>query len=212
MAYPYNPPPPPPKSNIPIWVIAILGTCGGCLLICAVLVVMGVASLNKSVVGNEIRGTTSMAQKNYVQAEKEFRAAYKKNKNDPEILNNLAWALYKNGKSEEAIPLAEKAVQLSPSSHIIDTLGHAYLGVKRYDQAEKQFRRVLDTAPTEGSTLDGMGMLYEEKGDFKKAYDYYVKAKASGQDIDDIDTHLSRVKGQAGKSGDKKTGEESSEN
>lgn len=60
-----------------------------------------------------------------------YRRALALDKNDPEILNNLAWLLITTGDEtlrdpEEALDLARTAAIITPYGHILDTLATAY--------------------------------------------------------------------------------------
>ena len=195
MASPYYaPPPPPPRPGVPVWVIAVLGACGGCVLLFAVLIVVGLSVAKESPAAHQVRAQLFQDQKNYVAAEKEWRLAYKRRKNDPQLLNNYAWCLYLNGKSVEAIPIAKRAVELSPDPNIIDTLAHAYLGAKQLNEAKIEFENALQQNPTLGASLDGMGQVYEAKKEDGKAYDFYLKAKKSGHEIEGLNARIQQMK------------------
>lgn len=86
-----------------------------------------------------------------------YRRALELDPNDGEAANNAAYALYKQGRTEEALELATKAAQLLPrlvnSQH---TLGSVYLALKRYDEAEATLRRAT-TIP--GPAVEKVGVL-----------------------------------------------------
>ena len=64
---------------------------------------------------------------------------------DVEMLNNLAYVLATDlGRAEDAIPLAERAVKLTPAvADIQDTLGTVYMKANRCTEAVASFRRAL---------------------------------------------------------------------
>ena len=58
--------------------------------------------------------------------------------------NGLAWTYHKMGKYEEALPWAEKAVEVSPEDpDVIDSLATVYQDLGRYDEALEQFELCL---------------------------------------------------------------------
>jgi len=64
------------------------------------------------------------------------------------VYNNRAWALLKAGKAEEAVPDAEKSLELNPNSApALDTRGSIFEALGRRDEAIADFRRALEVAP-----------------------------------------------------------------
>lgn len=67
-------------------------------------------------------GEMALTRNDFAAAEKNYQAALKIEPDNPGILNNLAWASHRLGKSE-AVALAEKANQLAPNQPaLMDTL------------------------------------------------------------------------------------------
>jgi len=60
------------------------------------------------------RGNAAYAQKDYALAEKAFRTAVEINPQKAEAWNNLAYALFKRDKKQEALQAVEKAILLAP--------------------------------------------------------------------------------------------------
>ena len=92
---------------------------------------------------------------NLKQAEIQFKKALALNPDDPEILNNLAW-LYATAdmkelrKPAEALKLSQRAAQISPKPHILDTLGESYFINGRYEEAVRALEAAL-SAGTDNS-------------------------------------------------------------
>jgi tetratricopeptide (TPR) repeat protein len=58
------------------------------------------------------------------EAESALRAALRGRPDDPRILNDLAWCLFRQGRVDDALPFAGKAAALAPeSAACLDTLG-----------------------------------------------------------------------------------------
>lgn len=71
--------------------------------------------------------------------------AIKKEPHNPYILDSLAYALYKQGKYNKALPLAEKAANRLPESGLVAMhLGDIYQALKRTREARFQYKKALD--------------------------------------------------------------------
>ena len=78
--------------------------------------------------------------------------------------------------AQATVPL-EKAKRLEPEkASIRETLGIAYFRLRRWSEAEAEFRAVLDLAPTDdyahyalGRTLEHLGRHAEANGHYKLA-------------------------------------------
>lgn len=94
-----------------------------------------------------------MEKESYAYAEKILLNGLGRFKNNPELLNALAW-LYATApqplrKPDKAIELAEKATKLSPESpHIWDTLAEAYYSKGFYDKALAAINKALSLHPS----------------------------------------------------------------
>lgn len=94
-----------------------------------------------------------MEKESYAYAEKVLLKGLEQFKNNPELLNALAW-LYATApqplrRPDRAIELAEKAVRLSPESpHIWDTLAEAYYSRGFYDKALNAINKALSLDPS----------------------------------------------------------------
>ncbi|MFN4310336.1 MAG: tetratricopeptide repeat protein [Ferrovibrio sp.] len=68
--------------------------------------------------------------------------------NDGAIVDSLGWALYRQGRFEEAVVQLERAVELKGGDPVItDHLGDAYWRVGRREEARFQWRRALGLKP-----------------------------------------------------------------
>jgi tetratricopeptide (TPR) repeat protein len=62
--------------------------------------------------------------------------------------NSRAWAHFKLGKAEQALPDAEKSLELRPNNaYALDTRGHVFEALKRREEAIADFRRALSIEP-----------------------------------------------------------------
>src|SRR5690606_5239325 len=68
--------------------------------------------------------------------------------NDGAIVDSLGWALYRQGRYDEAVVQLERAVELKGGDPVItDHLGDAYWKVGRREEARFQWRRALGLKP-----------------------------------------------------------------
>src|SRR5947209_1388857 len=110
-----------PRSGIPTAVIAILATCGGCLVIAVVsAVLLANAAMNSTPVLMGRAGALQ-SQKRYREAETLLLKAVRNSPKDAVVLNNLAWTYYLDGKHAEGEPYAQRAVALDSTANYVDT-------------------------------------------------------------------------------------------
>jgi tetratricopeptide (TPR) repeat protein len=100
-----------------------------------------------------------------------YRRALKVNPNDASALNNLAFLLAEvGGDLDEALRLAQRAVQMSPDNPATaDTLGWVYLKKKMTDSALQVFEQLSRKHPDDPVIRMHYGMALIEKGDRERA-------------------------------------------
>jgi tetratricopeptide (TPR) repeat protein len=75
----------------------------------------------------------------------------------------------KKGQNAKAILLLEEAVQLAPTFfHAHNNLGILYQSAKRYDEAEKSYRRARELNQKSAEPLTNLGSLFIEQSDLRK--------------------------------------------
>ncbi len=85
-------------------------------------------------------------------------------------LYQYAFYLSVMGKHDEAIPVAEKALELDPLSPIVlYRAGRVEFQARHYDEAIALFRRILELNPNDPLGLYGLGLAYEAQGKFDTA-------------------------------------------
>ncbi len=94
-----------------------------------------------------------------------FETALQLNPNDTDIMSNMADALAHCGRSEEAIPLLNKALLLNPfyPDQYLWYLGGAYFNLQRYEDAIRTLKRM--NSPTEGRRLLAASYAYLGKNE-----------------------------------------------
>jgi len=84
----------------------------------------------------------------YDRAIKQYRNAISANPNSAIPYNNLAWLYMEMGTNlDEALDLARRAVELSPTAPCIETLARVYFKAGMYADAEREIRRAIRLSP-----------------------------------------------------------------
>lgn len=82
-------------------------------------------------------------------AEAEFKRALELNANFPTALAYYAESLTRQGRFDEALRMARRAVELDPlSAHPNNTLSNVFLFARQYDQVIEQCRKTIDLNPS----------------------------------------------------------------
>jgi tetratricopeptide (TPR) repeat protein len=93
--------------------------------------------------------------------------------------NNLSNAYYKQGRIDEAIDLARKAVALAPEYGIAHyNLGNLYAAQEKFDLAQKHFEEALRIYPNYADVHSNYGQLLAERGDIESGTRYFRRAIA----------------------------------
>ena len=102
------------------------------------------------------------------QGTKLLQALLRGNDNDQEIYVDMAQVQERGRQYGEAEKSAEKAVQMAHASSDRETawfmLGAIYERQKNFDQAEQQFRKVLDSNPNNAAVLNYYGYMLADRG------------------------------------------------
>lgn len=99
-------------------------------------------------------GNVQTALGETAEAKASYRTAIEIDPEGRDALNNLAWLLYEEGRSEEAEPLARRAVELGgPDPHLaLDTLGHILASRGACAEAIEAFARALGSPTIDSAT------------------------------------------------------------
>jgi tetratricopeptide (TPR) repeat protein len=93
--------------------------------------------------------------------------------------NNLANALAKQGKVDEAIRAAEQALRVQPDYAIAHyNLGNLYVQQGRLDLAQRHFEEALRLLPNYADAHSNYGQLLAERGDLAAGIEHFHKAIA----------------------------------
>jgi tetratricopeptide (TPR) repeat protein len=118
-----------------------------------------------------LRGDLADREKNYDEAEAQFRKALEIDPKNAMVLNYLGYMLADNGtKLPDALKLIQQAVDLEPQNGAyLDSLGWAYFKLGQYTQAEDNLRRANERMNNDPTVHDHLGTVYEKTGNLKMA-------------------------------------------
>lgn len=81
---------------------------------------------------------------------------------DIESAVTLARGLLTLGRHEAALEAADEAIRRGAATEHLDELrGHCLVTLRRYDEAEAIYRRILDANPLDGSATHELGLIFE---------------------------------------------------
>jgi tetratricopeptide (TPR) repeat protein len=118
-----------------------------------------------------LRGTLYDRQKQYDEAEAEFRKALAIDPQNPTVLNYLGYMLADRGvRLPEALTMIRKAVELDPQNYaFLDSLGWVYFKSGQYTLAEENLRKANERGNSDPTVHDHLGEVYEKTGNLKMA-------------------------------------------
>jgi tetratricopeptide (TPR) repeat protein len=92
-------------------------------------------------------------------------------------MNQRALNAQKSGKTEEAIELYRKVVQLEPRMHQAwNNLGVLYMEQNNYVEAAVALKSAADLEPSDPVPLENLGLAYYRAGFAHKSLEYYLEA------------------------------------
>jgi adenylate cyclase len=135
------------------------------------------------------------------------------NPSDWSALNSYANSLWNAGRPEEAIPLYQKAIRLTPigTSILYRDFGRALRDTRRFEEAVSAYKKAIQLAPNDISAHLGLAATYSHMGrehearaeaaevlriNPKFSLDSYAKS-LSGKDRSRIDNYINALR-QAG--------------
>ena len=137
-----------------------------------------------------LRSLVYYQQEDYTRAVEDMRAGIAMSPDDPEMHNNLAYTLSKHlNRAEEAVPVAERAVELSPDNRgSLDTLGLTYIRAGRPEAALAPLERALALSSADAQKIPVLIHLAEarlETGNTTGARDAAEQAGAMLSELPD---------------------------
>jgi eukaryotic-like serine/threonine-protein kinase len=114
--------------------------------------------------------------RNFSEAQASLQKALALNPNSAYAHEVSCWFNGEMGRLQESIVECRKAVELEPLSLQYNfCLGVGYFFARDYEQSLQQQRRTLEIDPTYSLAIEGMGAVYEARGDYKAAIEQDVK-------------------------------------
>lgn len=113
---------------------------------------------------NLLRATIYDHDKQYDQAEAEYKKALAVDPNNATVLNDLGYMYADRGVNlQEALKMIQKAVELDPQNGaFLDSLGWVYFKLGQYGPAEESLRKAIERTSTDASIHDHLGEVYEK--------------------------------------------------
>src|SRR5207237_5548762 len=111
-------------------------------------------------------GNVPYVQRDFSSAAKEFAVAGKLDPNSATVWITLAYVQRRQGDFDEAVRNMERVSQLDPRSLYVEDLAYTLTMLRRYQEAERAFDRVLAWAPDNDIALiDKSRLMLSWKGD-----------------------------------------------
>ena len=108
-------------------------------------------------------GNVHAAQGDWTQAATSYRQALKRNPENPEAMNNLAYALVNLDKPREALEWSSKAVQVEPGNPLFRaTLAQALAGTDEREKAQALLAETLETLSVDDPLREKIAALREQ--------------------------------------------------
>ena len=125
-----------------------------------------------------LRATVYDRDKQYDQAEIQYRRALAIDPDNANVLNDLGFMLAdRNQKLPEALKMIQRAVELDPQNGAyLDSLGWVYFKLGQYPQAEDNLHKAIDRTATDPSIHDHLADVYEKTGHLKQAVDQWERS------------------------------------
>jgi len=147
-----------------------------------------------------LEGSIYERQKKYDKAEESFRRVITDDPRNAGALNYLGYMLADRGvRLDDALGYIRRAVALEPQNGAyLDSLGWVYYKMGRYDLAEENLRKALESS-SDPTILDHMADLYQHTGRLKLAVTHWERAleewkRSMPADVDPADVAKAQKK------------------
>ena len=126
-------------------------------------------------------GSVYLQQQKIAEARISFERATKLDAMYPDTLpnawNNLGLVATREGRTADAIPYFQHALQLSPDHLVaLDNLGSAYRQQKKWEEARKTLEHAVAVGSEDPEANYSLGMVFAQLNDNDRAYDYLQRA------------------------------------
>lgn len=111
-----------------------------------------------------------------------------------EIIIDAAIYDYDSGCYETAMNYYELLIRVSPNSpDLLNGLGLAYIGVKKYTNAIEAFKKALKVEPEDDVIWENLGIAYEDNEQIDMAKEAYKKSIELEQNNTELKKHLNNL-------------------
>ncbi|MEZ5666725.1 MAG: tetratricopeptide repeat protein [Alphaproteobacteria bacterium] len=112
----------------------------------------------------------------------------------PGAMNNLAWMLAsRHDRLDEALDLAEQAVDVHPSPTFIDTRGYVHFQRGEYDLAIADYERSLNMFDGDWTVIDRLGDAYLGAGQVDRARETWQRAAEAAPEGAERDALMAKI-------------------
>jgi len=125
-----------------------------------------------------LRATIYDHDKQFDQAEAEYRKALVIDPSNAIVLNDLGYMFADRGVNlQEALKMIQKAVDLDPQNGAyLDSLGWVYFKLGQYGPAEENLHKAIERTSTDASIHDHLGEVYEKTGRLQLAVSQWERS------------------------------------
>ena len=118
---------------------------------------------------NQVLASMQLERKEYAQAENSLRKSLER-RQDPLVMNDLAWVLQEKNEVDQAEPLVREALKLNDKIGTAwDTLGMILMKRGQVKESGGLFQKALLLSPDNPFIQVHLAMFHEKNGDVKKA-------------------------------------------
>lgn len=141
------------------------------------------------------RGISYERDKQWPQAEADFKKALALYPEQPLVLNYLGYSWVDRGEHlDEALGMLRRATELRPNDgYIVDSLGWAHFKLGRYDEAVTELERAIDLKPADPVINDHLGDAYWKVGRKLEAKFQWNHARDLKPEPDDLQRILAKI-------------------
>jgi predicted Zn-dependent protease len=141
----------------------------------------------------EMRATSARAERRFVDAIAELKAALTFAPGDPELLDDLGTAYYAAREYDQAIATLAPLIKANPDdARLLVIYGDSLLESQRADEAIPFLQRAVERAPGEPTPRLALGRAYLQKGDFTAAIPL-IEAQLAGDNDGSLHVQLARA-------------------
>jgi tetratricopeptide (TPR) repeat protein len=146
------------------------------------------------------KGQLALLNEDYLTAIDHFDKAAEYNPKDGAAYNDRALCMVELGVIENALTYFDRGIKAEPDyATVWHNKGWLLNKVGKYDEAIECFNKTLDLDPDRAVTYENLADAYLNKGDKKKAVEYYCKAikslKGQHRDIEEeLEKRIKRLK------------------